>query len=796
MKKKQLLLTLFLIQGLFIFAQGSTKKSEGLPYKNSSLPVDTRVQDLLSRMTVDEKIGQLLCLQGWMMYTKTGEKVVQSNLLENAVNKQHIGMLWGVLRADPWTKKTLRTGLSPRMAAEATNAIQHYAIENSRLGIPILLAEECPHGHMAIGTTVFPTALGQSSTWNTSLIEKMAAVIATETRLQGGHIGYGPILDVAREPRWSRVEETYGEDPFLIARMGSAVVKGFQGDSINSGVNIASTLKHFIAYGIPEGGHNSGHVNVGERELFQHFLPPFQLAVETGALSIMSSYNSVDGIPCTSNHHLLTDIVRNTWGFDGFFVSDLGAVGGIVAHRQAASLPEAASFALNAGVDVDLGGTGYARLSEAIKQGLVDISTIDHAVKRILKVKFEMGLFENPYVDPEKAAKQIRTAGHKKLARQVAQESIVLLKNEDNLLPLKKTIKNIAVIGPNADNIYNQLGDYTAPQDADNIVTVLEGIKIAAGSDKKISYVKGCSIRDTTVATINEAIHASKEADISIVILGGSSARDFETEYEETGAASVLQKKNTMSDMESGEGYDRSSLEVMGKQLELLQGIINTGTPVVVVMIEGRPLNLAGLEKKVNSLLTAWYPGQEGGNAIADVLFGNYNPAGRLSISIPESVNQLPVYYNAPRKRRNYIDGNSNPLYCFGHGLSYTTFDYSNIKVVSTNNKEHSSVEISFDLKNIGSVDGDEVPQLYIQDMVASVITPEKQLKGFQRVHLKAGEMQKITFVLSMKDLSLWDQQMKRVVEPGDFLVSVGTSLENIRLKEKFTIQHKIVFDK
>jgi beta-glucosidase len=624
----------------------------------------------------------------------------------------------------------------------------------------------------------------------------MATAIAAETRLQGGHIGYGPILDVAREPRWSRVEETYGEDPFLIARMGSAVVKGFQGDKLNSGLNIGSTLKHFVAYGIPEGGHNSANANIGERELFQHFLPPFQVAVETGALSIMSSYNTIDGIPCTSNHHLLTDIVRNSWGFDGFFVSDLGAVAGIASHRQAASLSEAASLALNAGVDVDLGGGGYARLSEAIKQGLVDIPTIDQAVKRVLKIKFEMGLFENPYVDPDKAAKQIRTSEHKKLARQVARESIVLLKNEGNLLPLKSALKNIAVIGPNANNMYNQLGDYTAPQEADNIITVLEGIQATVGSDREITYVKGCSIRDTTMTTINEAIDASRKADVAIVVLGGSSARDFETEYEDTGAASVPDKKNTMSDMESGEGYDRSSLEVMGKQLELLQGIINTGTPVVVVMIEGRPLNLAGLEEKVSSLLTAWYPGQEGGNAIADILFGNYNPAGRLSVSIPESVNQLPVYYNAPRKRRSYIDGSSNPLYCFGHGLSYTTFDYSNINVVPQDKQGQSSIEITFDLKNTGNLDGDEVPQLYVQDLISSVVTPEKQLKGFQRVHLKAGETKKITFTLEMTDLSLWDQQMKRVVEPGAFLVSVGASSEDLKLKKKFTIQHKVVFDK
>lgn len=792
-KNNVLLLMLFLVCSSIVCAQMPGKeKKDVLPYKNPSLSVDIRVQDLINRMNIEEKIGQLLCLQGWRMYSKTDEKATQSELLEKAVKEQYIGMLWATLRADPWTRKTLRTGLNPRLSAEATNAIQRYAIENSRWGIPLLLAEECPHGHMAIGTTVFPTSLGQGSTWNTPLIHKMAAAIAVEARLQGAHIGYGPILDLAREPRWSRVEETYGEDPFLVARMGHAVVKGFQGDHINSGSNIVSTLKHFVAYGIPEGGHNGANTNIGERELFQHFLFPFQVAVETGAMSIMTAYNSIDGIPCTSNHHLITDIVRDTWGFDGFFVSDLGSVGGIASsHRQAGSLPEAASLALNAGVDVDLGGTGYARMLEAVKQGLISPATIDQAVKRVLKIKFEMGLFENPYVDPDKASGQVRSSGHKELARQVARESIVLLKNEYNLLPLKKTAKNIAVIGPNADNIYNQLGDYTAPQEADSIITVLEGVKGAVSSGTKITYVKGCSIRDTTETNIDEAIEASRNADVAIVVLGGSSARDFETEYEDTGAASVSDKRKTVSDMESGEGYDRSSLEVMGKQLELLQGVINTGTPVVVVLIEGRPLNLSGLEKEVAAVLTAWYPGQEGGNAIADILFGNYNPAGRLSVSIPESAGQLPVYYNSPRRRRNYVDGNSTPVYCFGHGLSYTTFDYSNIQV----SPNDTSVKVSFDLKNTGNLDGDEVPQLYVQDMVASVVTPEKQLKGFQRIHLKAGEARRITFEVPMKDLSLWSQNMERIVEPGDFIISIGASSENIRLKEKFNVQRKIVFE-
>jgi len=792
-----LLYMLLLTNSLAIFSQISNSgNKEHLPYKDPTLSVKERISDLIGRMTVEEKIGQLLCPMGWEMYTKTDAGVTQSEKLEKAVDEQHIGMLWATLRADPWTKKTIKTGLNPRLSAEATNAIQRYAIEKTRLGIPILIAEECPHGHMAIGTTVFPTSLGQGSTWNPSLIQEMAEVIAFEARLQGTHIGYGPILDLAREPRWSRVEETYGEDPFLISQMGSAVIRGFQGDALNSGVNIVSTLKHFVAYGSPEGGHNSASVHVGNRELYQNMLYPFHAAVKAGALSIMSSYNSIDGVPCSSNRDLLTDLVRGKWGFEGFFVSDLGSIRGLMSsHRVASSPTQAASLALNAGLDVDLGGAAYITLMDAIKQDLVTLATIDEAVERVLKIKFEMRLFENPYVDVEKAGKEVKTRKHQELAKQVARESIVLLKNENAFLPLKKTIKSIAVIGPNADNMYNQLGDYTAPQEEGRIVTVLEGIKAKITKDTQLTYVKGCAIRDTSETNIEEAIESARNADVAIIVLGGSSARDFRTEYENTGAALVSDaKKNLISDMESGEGYDRATLEVMGKQLELLQGVINTGTPVVVVLIEGRPLNLAGMEDDVAGLLTAWYPGEQGGHAIADILFGDYNPAGRLPVSVPGSVGQLPVYYNnlSPR-RSNYVDMTGKPLFVFGHGLSYTTFDYSNIEVVPDGkNEKDFSLKVILDVRNTGDTDGDEVIQLYVKDMVASVVTPEKQLRGFQRVSLKTGEQKQITFKLNAEDLALWDQNMERVVEPGEFLISIGASSEDIRLNSKFEIQDKI----
>ncbi len=784
-------LLVFLVVSAGILAQVSAQESKNSKplYLNASSPVDARVADLVSRMTLEEKVGQICALLGWEMYRKDGNKVTYSDKFANAVKERNIGMFWATLRADPWTQKTLLTGLNPAQAAEATNALQKYAIENSRLKIPMLFAEECMHGHMAIGTTVFPTAIGQGSTWDPELIQKMATAIALETRAQGAHIGYGPILDIAREPRWSRVEETFGEDPYLIAEMGKAVVKGFQGNSLKSQENVAATLKHFAAYGMSDGGQNGGPVSVGNRELFQYFLPPFKAAVNAGVYSVMTSYNSLDGIPCTSNSMLLTDILRKQWNFKGFTVSDLGSIEGIYyTHKVAEKPSEAAAMAMNAGLDADLGGNGYGKaLIEAVKNGKVSAATLNQAVSRVLKLKFEMGLFENPYVDPARAAKVVRSSEHISLSRQVARESIILLKNSDNLLPLNKNIKSVAVIGPNANNIYNQLGDYTAPQDENNIVTVLEGIKSKVSSGTKVTYVKGCAIRDTVNSNIPEAVEAARNSDVVVLVLGGSSARDFKTEYQSTGAASV--SNESVSDMESGEGYDRLSLDLMGKQLQLANEIVKTGKPVVVVLIKGRPLNLNWLSENIPALVDAWYPGQEGGNAIADVLFGDYNPAGRLTVSVPRSVGQLPVYYNykLPQKH-NYVEAAATPLYPFGYGLSYTSFEYSDIQTATDESNGGFKVKVSFTVKNTGKVSGDEVVQLYIRDKVSSVVLPGKQLKSFSRIPLQPGESKLVNFTLTPEDLMLYNPAGEWAAEAGEFEAMVGASSEDIRLKSTFRL--------
>ncbi|RGQ88594.1 glycoside hydrolase family 3 N-terminal domain-containing protein, partial [Bacteroides sp. AF26-7BH] len=654
-----------------------------------------------------------------------------SGKFKQLIKERNAGMLWATYRADPWTKKTLANGLNPELSAKAGNALQKYVMENTRLGIPMFLAEEAPHGHMAIGATVFPTGIGMAATWSPELVKEVGQVIAKEIRSQGGHISYGPVLDLTRDPRWSRVEETFGEDPVLSGILGASMVDGLGGGNLSQKYATIATLKHFLAYAVPEGGQNGNYASVGIRDLHQNFLPPFRKAIDSGALSVMTSYNSIDGIPCTSNYYLLTQLLRNEWKFRGFVVSDLYSIEGIhESHFVALTKENAAIQSVTAGVDVDLGGDAYTNLCHAVQSGQMDKAVIDTAVCRVLRMKFEMGLFEHPYVDPKIAAKTVRRKEHIELARKIAQSSITLLKNENSILPLSKTINKVAVIGPNADNRYNMLGDYTAPQEDSNVKTVLDGI-LTKLSPSRVEYVRGCAIRDTTVNEIEQAIEAARRSEVVIVVVGGSSARDFKTSYKETGAA--VAEEGSVSDMECGEGFDRASLSLLGRQQELLESLQKTGKPLIVVYIEGRPLEKNWASEYADALLTAYYPGQEGGNAIADVLFGDYNPSGRLPISVPRSVGQIPVYYNkkAPRNH-DYVEVSSSPLYSFGYGMSYTTFEYSALQVVQ---KSARCFEVSFKVKNTGKYDGEEVAQLYMRDEYASVVQPMKQLKHFERFY-------------------------------------------------------------
>ena len=758
------------------------KAKELLPYQNPKLSVEQRVNDLVSRMTLQEKVGQLRCTLAWNYYTIKGKNVEPSELFKKDISEGQIGMLWGTYRADPWTQKSLENGLNPELAAKAGNALQKYVIEHTRLGIPLFLAEEAPHGHMAIGTTVFPTGFGMAATWNPALIEKTGEVIGQEIRLQGGHISYGPVLDLAREPRWSRVEETMGEDPVLAGELGAAMVKGLGGGILSKPYSTIATLKHFIGYGTTEAGQNGGITIAGARELQESFLPPFKKAINAGALSVMTSYNSLDGIPSTCSKALLTDLLRTQWGFKGFVVSDLYSIDGIHGtHRVAETKQQAGVMALKAGVDADLGALAFGRLEDAVQKGMVTEAEIDVAVKRILKMKFEMGLFEHPYVDAAQAKQLVRSDNNKAVALQVAREVITLLKNQNHVLPLSKN-KKVLVCGPNADNVYNMLGDYTAPQEDGNVKTILAGIRSKLPASQ-VTYVKGCAVRDTTASNIVEAVAAAKQADVIVVAVGGSSARDFKTSYKETGAAVTDSK--TISDMDCGEGFDRATLTPLGHQMQLLKALKATGKPLVVVYIEGRPMDKSWAAQHADALLTAYYPGQEGGTAIADVLFGDYNPAGRLPVSVPANVGQIPVYYNKkPPMPHDYVEMSARPLYAFGYGLSYTTFKYDDLNIEETGDTQF---KVTFNVTNTGDMDGDEVVQLYLHDEFASTVQPMMQLKKFSRIFIPKGETKQVSFTLEAEDLEIVDQEMNHVVETGDFTVMIGPSSDNIILKATFT---------
>ena len=714
-----------------IFAAAALLAACGDDWHDASLSPQRRAELLTAQMTLDEKIGQLQSPYGWEMYERRGDSVVLTDRFRQAVEEEHIGMMWGAFRADPWTQKNLETGLTPRLAARLANQMQRYAIEHSRLGIPLFLAEEVPHGHMAIGATVFPTATGQASTWN----------------------------------------------PALIERMGAAFVRGLGSADLAHPRHALSTLKHFIAYGASEAGQNGGPNLLGERELRETYLPPFRAAIEAGARSVMAAYNSVDGIPCTCNRHTLTDILRGEWGFDGFVISDLVSIEGLwETHGVAEDVADAARQALDAGVDVDLRGAAFATLKKSVEAGLVPEEEIDRAVRRVLALKFEMGLFENPHVD-EKAAAEVGSEAHSEVALEVARQSVTLLENRNGTLPLDAAkLRRVAVVGPNADRIYNQLGDYTAQQSAAN--TVRNGLEQALGRDR-VEYVRGCGVRDTDASEIAAAVTAARRADVVVAVVGGSSARDFETEFLATGAAKASNR--AVSDMECGEGNDRATLALMGAQQQLLEALKATGRPLVVVYVAGRPLDMRWASEQADALLAAWYPGQRGGDAVADVLLGRVNPAGRLPLSIPREVGQIPIYYNKKRPaNHDYTDASARPLYPFGYGLSYSRFEYDSLRVEPTDG----GYEVSCRVRNVSQRDGDEVVQLYVSDLVASTVRPVRRLCGFQRVTIPAGRSQTVRFDVNEESLSLIDRFGQRVVEPGEFEFAIGPSSENLKLKQ------------
>jgi beta-xylosidase len=756
-------------------------------YKDTSKSIDARTKDLLSSMTLDEKIAQIGGL--WTYELLDAGKFSQANA--ESLIKDGIGQI---------CRPGISTALPPKEMAELLNDIQKFLMENTRLGIPALVHEECLNGFMVKNATMFPQIIGMASTWEPELVNKMTRVTRENMMAVGVRQGLSPVLDVARDPRWGRVEETFGEDPYLIATMGIAYVKGLQGDDIKNG--IVATLKHFVGYGLPEGGLNWAPAHIPPRLLRDVYLYPFKEAIRTGgALSVMNGYQEIDGIPCAASTELLTDILRTEWGFEGIVVSDYFAVDNLQSyHHVAADKAEAARLALTAGIDSELPRHDcYAQpLKEQIEKGLVSNKLLDRAVYRTLRLKFMMGLFENHYVKPEKAAKAFDLPAHRQLALETARKSIVLLKNENNVLPLSKDIKAVAVIGPNANVRRNLLGDYTYPahievmmnwagqmgttlslpdEPADHVtvtvVTILEGIKTRINSTR-ILYAAGCECTSTSKDAFPEAVKAAKAADAAIVVVGG--------------------KSGLVPDCTCGETRDRVELGLPGVQKDLVKAIYETGTPIVLVLIDGRPLALDWIAEKIPAIIEAWLPGEEGGNAVADVLFGDYNPGGKLPISFPRNVGQIPVYYaHKPSGARSqlwgdYVDSSTSPAFDFGHGLSYTSFKLSNLKIRPKQAKRNGKISVKVDIENTGKRSGEEVVQLYINDVVASITRPVKELKGFKRIALEPAETKTVEFELPVETLGFYGKDMKFTVEPGMFKVMIGCSSRDIILEDQFEV--------
>lgn len=748
--------------------------SHAQTYKDPNASIDERVEDLLGRMTLEEKIAQMN-MNGMGEYRQLphGAGVVESPF----ISVQEIA----------------------RMSSET----KRYARENTRLGIPPIQIGECLHGQLAMGATIFPQAIAQGSTWNPALVERMASVIALEASASGVDQALSPLFDLAREPRYGRTEECFGEDPYLVARMGVAFVEGMQGKAEYTRVHgiapgkLMCTAKHFAGYSVPAGGINLAPSSLGEREMRTHHLYPFEKVVkDANVCAVMPSYNEVDGMPAHSNRWLLTDVLRGEWGFGGYIFTDYGGLSQLHNfHHVAADASEAAVMGINAGVDLEAARPdAYARLSDLVKAGKVKEEQIDAAVRRILRAKFMARLFDKPYPDPERLSEVVHRPEHVALALEVAQESAVLLKNDSTLLPLDASkLKSLAVIGPNADQV--QYGDYTYTRDNRSGVTILQGLRDRLGSRVQINYAKGCNITGSDRSGIAAAVEAASKSDVAVVVLGETSVI-----LSGLGWGVGLGENEPRDPFVSGEGYDLTSLDPPGVQRELLQAVCATGKPVVLVMVHGRPWSIDWEKDHVPAILEAWYPGEQGGNAIAGILLGDVNPSGRLNCSVPRSVGHLPVTYDykpsarginrepgTPEKPgRDYVFSSPAPLFAFGHGLSYTTFEYNDLKI--DNNASAKTVKVSVNVRNTGSRDGKEVVQLYVNDRVSSVTTPQKMLKGFDKIELKAGEQKTVTFDLPYDELALWNASMQRVVEPGEFAVMIGRSAEDIALSGSFVV--------
>jgi beta-glucosidase len=751
------------------------------PYRDAKLAVDARVADLLGRMTPAEKVAQLEAVNWDHTYVYDSKTRLFSPAQARKLMPHGIGEV-----TRPGAKHDARE------ATELANAIQKFLVEQTRLGIPAILHEEALHGFVGPGATSFPQAIALGATFDPGLAEEIFTVAARQARARGVSQVLSPVVDVSRDPRWGRIEETYGEDPYLVARMGVAAVNGFQGrrtsaDAPIGGAHVMATLKHMTGHGYAEGGRNTAPAIASPRALREVFLPPFEAAIrEAHALSVMASYNEIDGVPSHENRWLITDLLRGEWGFAGVVVSDYFGVALLKdTHHVVADLPAAGRVALEAGVDIELPEPGgYSSLGAELRAGRIKQATLDQAVARVLRAKFLLGLFEQPYVqnttpEPERPADRA-------LALRAAEEAMVLLKNEGGLLPLDKAkLTSVAVIGPTADTCH--LGGYSGKPD--KTVSILDGLRAKLGDKVKVSFAQGCGLTTGNRGWTDDKITLSDPADDArLVAEAGKLAKTVDLNV------LVLGQNEQLSREAWGDNHlgDRMNLELVGAQMDLARAVLASGRPTVVVLIHGSPLAIPELAQKATAILDGFYLGEETGAAVANVIFGDANPAGRLPWTVPRYSGAVPAYYNhKPSATRAYLFEVPGPLWAFGHGLSYTIFRYDPIKLSPARIAPDGNANVTVNVTNTGKRAGDEVVQLYLHDEVASVTRPVKELRGFSRIHLKPGESKRVEFKLGPADLGFWDRDMKRVVEPGKFDIMVGASSADIRQRATLAVAKK-----
>ena len=733
------------------------------PYQDSSLSPAERAKDLLLRMTRREKAGQLnQRLHGFSCYERNGDEITLTPEFTAEVERwSGLGVLYGLYRADPWSGRGEKNGLPPKLAARAYNQIQHYVVEHSRLGIPVLMSSECPHGHQALGGYLLPVNLGLGAACNPPLLREAFGVCARQMKSMGVDLALMSALDVLRDPRWGRSEECYGEDPFLCASLAKAAVTGCQENGV------VAVAKHFCAQGETTGGVNASAASVGERELREIHLPPAKACCEAKAGGIMAAYNEIDGVPCHANRRLLTGILRGEFGFSGIVMADGVAVDRL--DPLTGDSVRSGAAALRAGVDVGLWDEAFSHLEEAVERGYVTDEELDRSALRVLTLKFERGLFDRPYLEEEAPARRFSIDRYPQ-SLELARQGVVLLKNENGLLPLDPhERKTIAVIGPNADSIYNQLGDYSPPLRPEDGETVLQGIRRLAGDGASVRYAKGCGILNGTEEEMEEAVALARESDAVVLVLGGSSNRFAGAVFDTNGAAIV----NDDREMDCGEGVDCASLSLCGRQNELAEKIFAAGKPAVTVLIQGRPYAVPEIARGSGALLTSFYPGPWGGRAVAEVIFGVTCPSGRLPVSVPRSTGQVPAYYNHKQSYRamRYHDEKNTPLFSFGDGLSYTRFSYGGFELsahaVSPEELRRTPVSLKFTVRNEGQMSGHTVPQLYIHGMQGSVVRRVRELKAFDKIFLRPGEEKTAVLTLGCGAFAVYDMDFHRTVEPG-----------------------------